>query len=193
MVAKFPVARADEYLALLRERLPEKTYAHTVSVAEMMLLVADRAGISAEQAVTAGLLHDLCKAMQPGELASAVAEYGITEDLDSPNLLHGPVAAEECRRSLGIDDDAVIDAIRWHTTGRAGWSRVGQALYFSDYGEPLRTHAGAAEARAMLEREGFEAALLFVIENKLSHVRKRFTLHPSSEAFAEWAGREFAS
>lgn len=192
-MGKFSVVRADEFLALLRDRLADKTYAHSVSVAEMMLSVADRAGISDEQAVSAGLLHDLCKAMQSDELAAAAAEYGITDDLDSPNLLHGPVAAEECRLKLGVEDADVIDAIRWHTTGRAGWSRVGQAMYFSDYSEPLRTHAGAAEARATLERDGFEVALLFVIENKLSHVRKRFTLHPSSEAFAEWAELEFAS
>ena len=190
-MSEFPLDRADEFLDLLRARLPEKTYAHCVSVARTMLALTEEVGIKPEQAVTAGLLHDLCKAMQPDELAVAVAGYDIREDLDIPNLLHGPVAAEECRRSLGIEDEDVLDAIRWHTTGRAGWSRVGQALYYSDYSEPLRTHAGAEQARAIRERDGFEAALLFVINEKLSHVKKRFTLHPSSEDFARWAESEF--
>ena len=190
---EFPVERADEFLDLLRRRVRDKTYAHCVSVARTMLGMADRAGIRPEQAVTAGLLHDLCKAMKPEELAAAAMEYGITEDLDSPNLLHGPVAAEECRRSLGIEDEDVLDAIRRHTTGRAGWSRVGQAIYVADFSEPLRAHAGADEARAILERDGFEAALLYVIDRKLKHVKKRHRLHPNSEAFAEWAQGEFAS
>ena len=192
-MGEFPIERADEFLDLLRRRVREKTYAHCVSVARTMLGMADRAGIRPEQAVTAGLLHDLCKAMKPEELAAAAMEYGITEDLDSLNLLHGPVAAEECRRSLGIEDEDVLDAIRRHTTGRAGWSRVGQAIYVADFSEPLRAHAGADEARAILEREGFEAALLYVIDRKLKHVKKRHRLHPNSEEFARWAEGEFAS
>ena len=190
---EFPIERADEFLDLLRRRVRDKTYDHCVSVARTMLGMADRAGIRPEQAVTAGLLHDLCKAMKPEELAAAALEYGITEDLDSPNLLHGPVAAEECRRSLGIEDEDVLDAIRRHTTGRAGWARVGQAIYVADFSEPLRAHAGAAEARAILARAGFEAALLYVIDRKLKHVKKRHRLHPNSEEFARWAEGEFAS
>ena len=192
-MGEFAVVRADEFLDLLRRRVSVKTYNHCVSVARTLLSLVDKAGITQEQAVTAGLLHDLCKAMKPAELAAAAAEYGITEDLDSPNLLHGPVAAEECRRSLGIEDEEVIDAIRWHTTGRADWSRVGQAIYIADFSEPLRAHTGAEEAQAILDRDGFEAALLFVIDQKLKRVKKHHSLHPNSEDFAKWAGREFAS
>lgn len=190
---EFPVARAGEFLELLAKRLSEKTCAHSVSVARTMLTMAEKVGISPEQAVTAGLLHDLCKALKPDELAVAAAEYGITGYLDSPNLLHGPVAAEECHRTLGIRDEEVLDAIRWHTTGRAGWSRVGQAIYFADFSEPLRGHDAAKEACAILERDGFESALLFVIDEKLAHVKKHHSLHPSSEEFAMWAEGEFAS
>ncbi len=191
-MGEFPVARADEFLELLRRRVREKTYNHCVSVAKTMLDIVEKAGITPEQAVTAGLLHDLCKAMKPAELGQAAAEYGIAENLDSPNLLHGPVAAEECSRRLGIGDEDVIDAIRWHTTGRAGWSRVGQAIYFADFSEPLRARAEAEEARAILYRDGFEAALLFVIDQKLNHVKKHHSLHPSSEDFAKWAEGEFS-
>ncbi len=190
---EFPIERAEEFQELLRLRVTKETYAHCVSVAKTMLAIADKVEITPEQAVTAGLLHDLCKPMKPAELAEAAAEYGITENLGSPNLLHGPVAAEECSRWLDIEDEDVIDAIRWHTTGRAGWSRVGQAIYLADFSEPLRARAGADEAREILHRDGFEAALLFVIDQKLNQVKKHHSLHPNSEDFAKWAGREFAS
>ena len=130
--------------------------------------------------------------MTPNELAEAAATYNITEHLDHPNLLHGPVAAEKCRRELGIDDEDVLDAIRWHTTGRADWSRVGQALYIADFNEPLRTHDGAEQARALLIGEGFSAALRFVIRNKLENVKKRYTLDENSQAFADWVERELS-
>lgn len=192
-MSEFPVERAEEFQELLRSRVSKKTYAHCVSVAKMMLSIAEEGGITAEQAVTAGLLHDLCKAMKPAELIEAATLYGMPADLGRPNLLHGPVAAEECRRWLGIEDEDVIDAIRCHTTGRADWSRVGQALYIADFSEPLRTHAGVGEAREILHRDGFEAALLFVIDQKLNQVKKRHSLHPNSKDFAKWAGREFVS
>ena len=184
-----PAARADEYLALLAQRLPGKTLRHCLSVAKHMITFADAAGIDPEQAVTAGLLHDLCKAMQGPDLIRAAEGYEIAVTplhRKSPTLLHGPVAAEECRRDLGLEDAEVYDAIYWHTTGKADWSRVGLALYVADFSEPLRTMPEAAEARALLAREGFEAALRFVAATKVAYVRERFTLDPDTEAFAEW-------
>jgi len=176
---------------LLRERLPEKTYKHTLSVARTMLGAADAAGITTEQAVTAGLLHDLCKAMKPEALAEKAMGYGITQFLDVPNLLHGPVAAEECHRELGVRDEDVIDAIRWHTTGRAEFSRVGQALFYADFSEPRRPHPQAAEARRILQERGFDAALRYVVEQKFHYVKKKFTPDPNSQAFEEWVKRRF--
>jgi nicotinate-nucleotide adenylyltransferase len=187
--ARFDTPRAAEFIALIRERLPEKTYRHTVSVAQTILGAAPAAGISPEQAVTAGLLHDLCKAMKPEALAERAKAYGITHYLDAPNLLHGPVAAEECRRELGVHDEDVIDAIRWHTTGRAGWGRVGQALFYADFSEPRRPHHQAAKARRILSERGFDAALRYVVEQKFHYVKAKYTPDPNSQAFEDWVNR----
>ena len=189
---RFPYHRAEEFLKLLRVRVRDKTVQHSTSVTETMLSVADRAGITPEQAVTAGLLHDLCKAMKPEALRRRAEEYGISQYLGSPNLLHGPVAAEECRRDLGIQDEHVLDAIRWHTTGRAEWNRVGMALFYADFAEPGRNHEAAAEARRILEDDGFEAAVRYAVDQKFNHVKKKFKLDPNSRAFEEWVEREFA-
>lgn len=192
-MSKLPAARADEFIALLTQRLPKKTLDHCVSVAEHMVSFADRAGITGEQAATAGLLHDLCKAEKAPALLAAAEQYGIALSdtfRETPNLLHGPVAAEECKRSLGIADPDIYDAIFWHTTGKANWNRVGLALYFADFSEPLRTMPEAAEARAILDAGGFAPALRFVVERKIAFVEARFTLDPASREFAEWIARE---
>jgi nicotinate-nucleotide adenylyltransferase len=183
---EFDLPRAREFVALLRERLPEKTYKHSLSVARTMLNAASAAGIAPEQAVTAGLLHDLCKAMKPEALAEKARGYGITHYLDVPNLLHGPVAAEECRRELGIHDEQIIDAIRWHTTGRADYGRVGQVLFFADFSEPRRPHPQAEEARRILTDRGFDAALRYVVAEKFHHVKKKYAPDPNSQAFEAW-------
>jgi nicotinate-nucleotide adenylyltransferase len=190
----FNTARADEYLKVLEERLPAKTWRHVNSVAEYMQTFAREAGITEEQAVAAGLLHDLCKPMKRDELIAVAREYGIPiagPFLEYPGLLHGPVAAEECRRSFGIDDD-VYQAIYWHTTGRPNWPAVGCALYLADFSEPLRTRPEAAETRGILARDGFGPALRHAVRAKLARVEKQLTVDPVSLAFQKWVEREYA-
>jgi predicted HD superfamily hydrolase involved in NAD metabolism len=186
MSTDFDIPRADEYLALLRDRLPEKTFAHVQSVARYMLTFHDEAGCTREQAITAGLLHDVCKAFPKESLRAHAVSLGINEHLDNPNLLHGPAAAAECQQRLTIEDADVIEAIHYHTTGHAGWGAVGNALYFADFAEPLRILPEAKVARDMLIEQGFVVALRYVVERKVAHVKSRFTIDPETETFFDW-------
>jgi len=185
--------RAEELVRLLRERLRGKTVNHSISTARFMASYATEAGITAGQALTTGLLHDLCKDMRGHALLAAAEAYGIeVSDIQrlKPKLLHGPVAAEECRRSHLIDDDAVYEAIYWHTTGRPGLGKLGLALYLADFAEPLRRISEAAEARSMLEAEGFHKALLFASNAKLDHLRKKGVHDPTTGRFQAWLEQE---
>jgi len=110
--------------------------------------------------------------------------------LQKPTLLHGPVAAEECRRDLGIQDPDHYDALYWHTTGRPGYCRLGQALYFADFAEPTRGYAEARTAREVLRHEGFDEALLYVARTKIAFLRKRAVMDPNTEAFVVWLDGE---
>lgn len=189
-----PTAQADEFIAALRARLPDETVRHSVSVAEMMVSVADAAGIGRDQAVTAGLLHDCCRAMSGAVLLEAAERYGlpISEVQHAkPLLLHGPVAAEEARNIFGVEDEAVYDAIYWHSTGRPGYGKVGLALYFADFAESGRRHAEAEEARAILAARGFSEALLFVSDRKLAYVSTQPLVDPATEDFHAWLEGEF--
>ena len=182
-------ARVKEYLRLLEGRIPAKTLDHCLSAAEYMITFRKQVGATVEQCEQAGLLHDLCKGMKKGEMLAAAATYGIElneTQLASPTLLHGPIAAEECRRNLGIDDEAVCEAIYWHTTGRPGLGRLGCALYFADFAEPLRSFPEALEARERLDKHGFDRALRYAAEKKLERIRLKSHVDPVTEAFHAW-------
>ncbi|MFO7776387.1 MAG: bis(5'-nucleosyl)-tetraphosphatase (symmetrical) YqeK [Candidatus Hydrogenedentota bacterium] len=189
--------RAAEFLELLRARLSEKTLKHTLSVAQTMLGMADQANINPDKAVTAGLLHDSCKDLEPATLVERAEEYGISlteaQRANPSALLHGPVAAEEAWRTLAVEDPEVYDAIYWHTTGKPELGRLGQALYVADFCEPTRPIPQAAEARRILDAEGFERALLYVTQEKAAHVRAKGAAEPTTEAFLEWVNGEFGS
>ena len=55
----------------------------------------------------------------------------------APVLRHGPAAAEMAAR-CGEVDRGVLDAVRYHSIGFAGWDAVGKILYLADYLEPGR-------------------------------------------------------
>jgi len=181
--------RAKEFLRILRQRLSDETVSHCIFTAEFMVSYATQTGITNEQAVTAGLLHDLCKEVADDDLLSMAGEYGIVPNeiqQARPMLLHGPVAAEECRRSLDVNDEAVYEAIYWHTTGRPGFGQLGLALYFADFSEPLRKRPEAAEARNRLREDGFRKALLFVADSRIEYLRKKSHVDPITEEFHAW-------
>lgn len=186
MDVNFTTPRADEYLALLTERLPEKTLRHVQSVATFLLTFAEEAGVTEEQAVTAGLLHDLCKAYGKDDLRVKAEGYGLRSHLDNPNLLHGPAAAAECRVDLGIADEDVLEAIAYHTTAKGDWNAVGCALYVADFAEPLRTRPEAEHARAVLTSEGYSATLMYVANTRLAYTRETFGCNEDTEAFVAW-------
>lgn len=188
--------RTGEFIALLRRSVPDKTVRHSISVAELMATVAADLGLDHERSVAAGLLHDLCKGMKGSELLDASRELGLRPTLmqiSKPKLLHGPLAAEICRQKLGIRDNDVLEAIRWHTTGRPGLPALGLALYFADFAEPLREHPQAAEALDLYHEEGFYKALRYVSASKLAYIRGNPMVDPITESFHAWLQKQVFS
>jgi predicted HD superfamily hydrolase involved in NAD metabolism len=139
--------------------------------------------------VTAALLHDACRAWDNETLLARAREYALPispAQHAKPNLLHGPVAAEEARRDLAIDDPDIYEAIYWHTTGRPGMGRLAQALYVADFSEPNRKYPEAAIARHLLQEQGLDAALRYVAEQKSGHLAKKEIVDPATAEFLAW-------
>ncbi len=77
-------------------------------------------------------LHDALKDAPEDELRRLAGPL-----FDHSQLLHGPAAAEMAR-AHGEQDQGVLDAIRYHSVGYAGWNQTGRMLYLADYLEPGR-------------------------------------------------------
>lgn len=185
-IAKTP--QFKEYLRRLRQQLTDDKVSHSIFTAEYLSSLAGDVGLDHDEAVTAGLLHDFCRDLSKQAFLEQARTLHLPlndAQLLKPSLLHGPVAAEICRNEFGISED-VYEAIYWHTTGRPGLARLGQALYLADFAEPTRTYAEAAEARALLRRQGFNDALLYVAEQKLRFSRNKAVVDPNTEIFYLW-------
>ncbi len=186
-----PVAKAErsrEFLARIRQTLGEKRVMHSVFVAEYFSSFAERAGLDHDEAVAAGLLHDLARSMNGEELLAQARARRIPlgeAQLLKPLLLHGPVAAENCREEFGVSDD-VHEAVYWHTTGRPGMGRLAQGLCVADFSEPSRDYPEAAQARDILRKSGFGPAVLYVFEKKVEFGRSKEVTDPNTAATLFW-------
>ena len=89
--------------------------------------------------------------LRAGWLHDALRDAPAASELD-----HGPLAAEHAARD-GEHDQGVLDAVRYHSIGYAGWDEVGRMLYLADYLEPGRTFDREARrdlaARVPAERD----------------------------------------
>ncbi|MDQ3139027.1 MAG: phosphohydrolase, partial [Gemmatimonadota bacterium] len=87
-----------------------------------------------------------------------------------PALRHGPAAAARAEAD-GETDRGILDAVRFHSIGHAGWDMVGRMLYCADYLEPGREFR--PEWRAELaERfpDDSPAVLRAVAGHRLTHL-----------------------
>lgn len=116
---------------------------HIDRVAALMGSWAMALGLDSSDAARwqrAAIFHDALKDAGPERLARYAPQDGW-----HPKLWHGPAAAAAAAQH-GERDPGVLSAVRYHSTGFAGWDGVGDALYLADYLEPGRSDDTARRA-----------------------------------------------
>ncbi len=172
----------------LQKKLPDmvspKRLAHIKGVADTAVVLANRFSEDPEKAELAGILHDAMRSKSDAQLLRLAEQYGVVVDdyiKRNPSLLHGPVAAAWAQRELGMEDEAVLQAIRAHTLGDAEMEKLTCILYLSDAMEPGRDYQGVAELRQLCEKDLYQATLLALEQSKAHVVSKGSIVHPISE------------
>ena len=145
-------ARPD--LAWLRERayglLKPKRVPHVQGTEAEARHLAERWGADVSDAAEAAILHDCTKKLTRDEQLRLADKYGIILDkceLENEKLLHARTGAALAADLFGVPEH-IRDAIRWHTTARAGMTLLEKIVYLADYIEPCREgFSGLAELR----------------------------------------------
>jgi predicted HD superfamily hydrolase involved in NAD metabolism len=134
----------------LKSNLLEKRYIHTLGVADTAKKLAKLNGISENKAEIAGLAHDVAKNLSKDRLKEIIEENHIVlSDVEenNVNLWHSIIAPIEARNKLGIEDSEILDAVRWHTTGKENMSILTKIIYIADMIEPNRNFEGVEDIR----------------------------------------------
>lgn len=125
----------------LKANLAEKRYSHILGVAETAKKLAKLNGVSEEMAEIAGLAHDVAKNLSKVKMKEIINEHNIVLseiEENNTNLWHSIIGPIEAKNKLGIEDEEILDAIRWHTTGKEDMSILTKIIYIADMIEPSR-------------------------------------------------------
>ena len=175
---------------LVRSRLSDQRYEHTLNVKKMAVKLAKRYGADEEQAALAALLHDAAKEISKDEMRAimrAYPEYAEGGEERPTPVWHGICAAILARTEWGVEDEAVLSAIACHTAGKPGMSRLDKILYLADMTSAERDWPGVEELRA-LQMENLDRALCDALKRSIDFVEEKGgTLDPESVAAYEYA------
>lgn len=161
----------DNYVKMLKENLTEKRFYHTLCVAKEAVRLAEKYGVNTEKAFLAGLLHDICKDMDKEIQLQLFKEFGIMLDsvvLNAPKLWHSYLGAAYIKNKLGINDEEIINAVKYHTTARKGMAPLEKIIYLADFTSEERDYEGVEDMRRAVnisvEKAMYEA-LKFSVED----------------------------
>lgn len=183
----------DRYIAFLNKYIDEDRLLHSVGTAEQAVSLAKIYGENEEKAYIAGLLHDIAKGQCRHGFAKLAKEYKIEIDefeKANPELIHGKLGAKIVAEHLGIDDVDILNAICWHTTGRANMSLLEKIVYIADLTEPNRNFADIDVVRELALKD-IDASMIYALNCVIDFVQcKGFALHPNSTEAHEYLLKE---
>lgn len=177
--------RDEQFIEIIRGRLTPSRFHHSLAVADQAEKLAALYGADPKKARTAGILHDILKDAAGEEQLQILRDFGIL--LDSvervaPKLWHAKAGAAFLEHILGIEDRELLDAVRYHTTARAGMTPLERVLYLADFTSADRDYPDVDVLRALVlkdEREAMIYALDYSIRELLD---KQAAVHPDTFA-----------
>ncbi len=186
----------EQYIEIIRGRLTEKRFHHSLEVAKEARRLAEKYGADPDRAYTAGLLHDILKDTDGNAQLQILKEFDILQDdveKNAPKLWHSHSGAVFLERVLGVEDQEIIRAVRYHTTARAGMSLLEKILYLADFTSADRDYPDVDEMRRRVEI-GIAPAMEYALEYSIRDlIAQNRDVHPDTiaaynEVAAEKAG-----
>jgi predicted HD superfamily hydrolase involved in NAD metabolism len=170
-----------EIIAILERRLSEHRFQHSLAVAQAARELAQIFGEDTELAYKTGLLHDYAKGIPAPELIAMASDHDLIEDeieKKVPDLLHAPVGAWLLRTELGIEDPAVLEAVKVHTMGSLAMSQLDKIIFLADMIEPGRDYPGQQRLDCLARRD-LDQAMLYGLDATIRYcLDEGRILHP---------------
>ena len=183
-------ALRDRILVWLAENVPDDRLQHILRVEHMCGQLAERHHLDVQQAMQAGLLHDLAKFFKPARLLQMARSEGLEldpVDVANPHLLHAEVGAIVARDQFDVQDQTILDAIRNHTLGRPGMDSISCVVFLADSLEPGRRQTPELEQLRQTAQKDLHQAVWLTADASLRYLISTGRLiHPRGLSTRNW-------
>lgn len=163
----------SELRAKIKKTQDKKRYEHTLGVTYTAACLAMCHDIDTERAEIAGLLHDCAKCLNNDKIVSLCKKQSIEINMTeakNPFLLHAKAGAYLAEHKYGVGDEDILNAVRYHTTGRPGMSTLEKIVFIADYIEPGRNHSARLPELRRLAFQDLDKALEEILKDTLSYL-----------------------
>lgn len=156
-----------EKAEFVKKSLSISRLTHTLGVMDLAKAYAKKLGEDENKAVLAAMLHDVAKYMDKNDFPS------FTLPLDVPKpVIHQYLGAYVAEHVLGVTDIDILNAIRYHTTGRSNMSRLEKIVFTADLLEVGRTYDEAPILREAVDKD-FDAGFSLSVKRLLNYLTKQ--------------------
>ncbi|MEZ3421622.1 MAG: bis(5'-nucleosyl)-tetraphosphatase (symmetrical) YqeK [Eubacterium sp.] len=173
----------DKFIAIIKGRLSENRFVHSLNVADAAVLLAEKYGADAKKAYTAGILHDIMKEEKPEIQYRYISENGekLTRlEMLNKQVLHQISGAAYCRAVLGIKDKELLGAVRYHTTGKRDMTLLQKVIYTADFISADRCYPDVSVMREKA-MQSLEEAMFYSLQYTINDLAgKALLIHPDT-------------
>lgn len=166
------IERVRKYALVVESESRFKHSMRTAKTAEYMCAIY---GQNPKEGYFAGLAHDICKEMRDQLLFSFVSRDGlpISElEYEKPSLLHGRAAAAMLKSDFGVNNEPLLEAVRFHTFGFPGMGDLAKIVYAADKIEPGRSHV-TSEYHKKLFSLPLNHLVLYVVKENMDYLKAK--------------------
>lgn len=126
----------------VKKAVSEKRFKHSEGVVQRAIEYAKIYGVDEEKAKLTAIAHDIAKELPKNEIIKYAEEIGVNlDEIEKENLKlpHAKIGAQICKNKYGFTED-MVNAIKYHTTGRENMSMLEKIIYLADATEPGRSY-----------------------------------------------------
>lgn len=166
-IKKNSLYAGDKYTKFLKKNLTEKRLVHTASVVETAVRKARETGISESKIVLAALLHDCAKYLDVKDFKDFKIDSNVPE-----KVVHAFLGEHVARTVLGVEDEEVLDAIKFHTTAKPNMSTLAKLIFVADMVEEGRNYEGVSGLRELFKGD-LDFCFKECLKEEMIHLQKR--------------------
>jgi nicotinate-nucleotide adenylyltransferase len=177
----------------LIDSIGRKKFSHSLRVMETAVKLALVYNVPVKKASLAAILHDCGRLKDCTNLDKHFKRKNIILDYDTKintNLHHAVLGRYIAYDRFCITDIDILNAVRYHTTGRVEMSTLEKIIYLSDAIESKREYEGVMEIRKIAVKDIDEAMIMSIV-NTCMYLRSNKTdIHKNTIECLEWLEKD---